>query len=126
MDSAHSSSFYYKRGMMEEARRARQRERPRTRVSERSLNSRLLDQVLEQYGRKCGVCGFDSDQRILQLDHVNGGGNQERRRIGTRGIRRRALERSNEYQLLCPNCNWTKRFDRAEQNPRKTSQECEQ
>jgi len=90
------------------------------RHQERSQNDQLRDQVLEQYGKKCGICGFDKDLRILQLDHINGGGNQERRAIGVRGIRRKALKNPELYQLLCPNCNWTKRFDLGEQNQLKS------
>src|SRR5437879_1880268 len=60
------------------------------RNQERSFNDQLLEQVLEQYGKKCAKCGFNSDLRILQLDHINGGGNQERRAIGVRGIRHNA------------------------------------
>lgn len=119
MSSARSSSWYYKRGMFVEARKARQVERPRIRENERSYTRQLLDNILDQYGRKCNSCGFSTDQRILQLDHINGGGNQERRQIGTLGIRRNALKNPTQYQLLCPNCNWTKRFDRQEQNQRK-------
>lgn len=120
MDSTRSSAFYYKRDMRVEAREARKRERPRIREDERTYNDSLREQVLEQYDRRCGVCGFDKDVRILQLDHINGGGNQERREIGTRGIRRKALEHPELYQLLCPNCNWTKRYDLDEQNQRKS------
>lgn len=105
----------------ERSRKYRERVgRPVVRAQERTQNTRLLEKVLDQHGRKCNICGFDKDQRILQLDHVNGGGNQERRQIGTRGIRRNALESPEQYQILCPNCNWTKRFDRLEQNPRKS------
>lgn len=118
MDSTHSSAFYYKRGMISEARDARKRERPMIRESERSQNDELRDKVLDQYDRKCATCGFNKDIRVLQLDHINGGGNQERRKIGTRGIRRNALKNPELYQLLCPTCNWTKRFDLDEQNQR--------
>jgi len=91
------------------------------REQERSQNDLLRDKVLDQYGRKCGICGFDTDQRILQIDHINGGGNQERRAIGVRGIRRKALSNPEVYQLLCPNCNWTKRYDLDEQNHKSDS-----
>src|SRR5258708_28059910 len=83
----------------------RKENRPKLREQERSQNDRLLEEVLQQYGKKCAKCGFNSDIRILQLDHINGGGNRERREIGTRGIRRKALKNPELYQLLCPNCN---------------------
>lgn len=123
-----STNYYNKRKHDPEFRKiraersARYREkvgRSVIRTQERTVNDRLLEQVLDQYGRKCAKCGFNSDLRILQLDHINGGGNQERRAIGVRGIRRKALNNPELYQLLCPNCNWTKRFDLNEQNQRK-------
>ena len=113
----HDPAFLKARAEQQQARRKRIG-RPAVREQERSDNDRLLEKVLDQYGRKCGRCGFDSDIRILQLDHINGGGNQERRKIGTRGIRRKALENPEQYQLLCPNCNWIKRYDLNEHNPR--------
>ena len=116
MDSARSSSWYYKRGLLVDARLARKRERPMVRINERSYNNQLRDAVLEQYGKQCASCGFDTDVRILQLDHINGGGNTERRQIGVRGIRKNALQHPEQYQLLCPNCNWTKRYDNNEHN----------
>lgn len=116
MSSTRSSAFYYKHGMIAEAREARKRERPQIRQSERSYNDDLREKIFDLYGRKCGICGFNEDLRILQLDHKNGGGNQERRQIGTRGIRRNALRNPEAYQLLCPNCNWTKRYNLDEQN----------
>lgn len=119
MSSTHSSAYYYKRGMKDEARQARKNERPMIRESERSQNDQLRDKVLDQYSRKCAICKFDKDIRVLQLDHINGGGNQERRKIGTRGIRRNALKNPELYQLLCPTCNWIKRFNLDEQNKRK-------
>lgn len=58
-----------------------------------------------------------SDHRILQFDHVAGGGNQNARKIncGTKRVRYyREIVQSKKsgegrYQLLCANCNWMKR-----------------
>lgn len=75
------------------------------------LNCRL--KVLEQYGNCCKRCGF-SDPRALELDHVNGGGHSERKRIGNMGVYRRALKVPGEYQLLCANCNRIKKAERNE------------
>jgi hypothetical protein len=84
------------------------------RTAFRKADEKLRNQVLDLYGRKCNHCSYDSDARILQLDHVNGGGTIERKRLGHRGIRRKALKNPELYQLLCPNCNWIKKFDRGE------------
>ena len=75
---------------------------------------KLRQRLLNYYGRVCCHCGF-SDERALQLDHVNGGGAEEQARIGTNGIYRKALKAPvGEYQLLCANCNWIKRCKKKE------------
>jgi hypothetical protein len=66
--------------------------------------------VIEQLGGICIKYGF-SDLRALQLDHKNGGGNQEALLLGRRGIYLRALKYKSEYQVLCANCNSIKNFD---------------
>lgn len=76
---------------------------------------RYRDEVLRLYGGVCHKCRF-ADTRALQLDHVNGGGCQERRRLGTATIYKDALRRAGDgtYQLLCANCNWIKRVEAGE------------
>ena len=76
---------------------------------------RYRDEVLRRYGARCQTCGF-SDVRALQLDHVRGGGCQERHRLGTATIYKDALKRVGDgtYQLLCANCNWIKRIEAGE------------
>ncbi len=66
--------------------------------------------ALAALGGKCAKCGC-TDARALQIDHINGGGSQEAKRIGSYGIYRRALtvEGRKDYQVLCANCNWIKR-----------------
>ncbi len=75
---------------------------------------RIKLSVKEKYGNKCAVCGCN-DIEILQLDHVNGGGNAERRElgkgrkgVGARKIYKKLYDEPNtlpEYRLLCSNCN---------------------
>lgn len=66
---------------------------------------------------------FLADPRCLQIDHVNGGGSEEKRQ--SRKSEKNNKSRSNwnyykniltklesgskDYQLLCANCNWIKR-----------------
>lgn len=72
--------------------------------------------VFERLGNKCCRCGF-SDTRALQIDHINGGGSTENKKIGSRGIYKRILSLDNpndKYQLLCANCNWIKRVEQNE------------
>lgn len=69
--------------------------------------------ALGALGWACVRCSF-SDPRTLQIDHRNGGGSRERAKIGQHGIYRRVLRHPEDYQLLCANCNWIKRYENGE------------
>jgi len=73
--------------------------------------------VLEFLGGQCVVCGF-SDTRALQIDHINGGGNKERRESPScfSYWKKIMSTPSGKYQLLCANCNWIKRASNEESN----------
>jgi len=73
---------------------------------------RLL--ALDMLGNKCANCGYDTDIRALQIDHINGGGRKEMIEIGTYGILRNVINEEPGYQLLCANCNQIKRFENDE------------
>lgn len=103
----------------ERVRRSRlKRGEKKNREYERNLNQRTRVAALMQLGCKCARCGIN-DMRVLQLDHVNGGGTQENKRIHARGVAIRALENPTDFQVLCANCNWIKRWERGENKPRK-------
>ncbi len=71
-------------------------------------------EMLERLGNKCARCGF-SDPRALQIDHVNGNGNDHYHLHGTLIFYRLVMENKNdEFQLLCANCNWIKRDENYE------------
>lgn len=66
--------------------------------------------AIQALGAKCRCCGED-EFVFLVVDHVNGGGSVEERKIGTYGIYRRVLTDPlavDHYQVLCHNCNWAK------------------
>lgn len=84
--------------------------------------------VIEALGGRCnctlkacwhgGQCSI-ADHRILQIDHVHGGGKREVVASVSSGVARRRYylrvaesSRNGEgkYQLLCANCNWMKRM----------------
>lgn len=76
--------------------------------------------ALEAFGNKCNKCGF-ADKRALQIDHVSGNGNKERKEtinVATfyRNVLKSFLDNENKYQLLCANCNWIKRYENNELN----------
>lgn len=78
----------------------------------------LRKKATDKLGGKCCHCGF-SDWRALQIDHVQGNGNKEKRSIGQWKMYKKILELEptelfKEYQLLCANCNWIKKFENHE------------
>jgi hypothetical protein len=80
----------------------------------------MRQDALDKYGNCCAKCGFD-DFRALQIDHVHGGGKREIGKLGIYAVLKKALEdTTGSYQLLCANCNWIKRYENNELNPRTT------
>lgn len=74
---------------------------------------RIRASALAIMGGECVHCGF-SDERALQIDHINGGGTRDLAKKGVGGsfhnvVIRSFLAGENKYQLLCANCNWIKR-----------------
>jgi len=86
---------------------------------EREKRFRLRLRVLEVLGNKCqckdpncwckGKCDI-TDIRLLQIDHINGGGTKENLHVTQRSYK--IIKNENNYreivQLLCANCNWLK------------------
>ena len=69
--------------------------------------------MIAKMGGKCIICGFD-DWRALQLDHIKGGGYKGK---ANQLVYREILDAKvipNDYQLLCANCNWIKRYENNE------------
>lgn len=83
----------------------------KTRITKQKRHKELRDSILDIYGRLCACCG-DSTYEFLTIDHVNGGGNQHRKRAGdTQKMYREILmsdTNRGEYQILCYNCNCAK------------------
>lgn len=81
--------------------------------------------ILELFGMKCCRCGYDSDVRALQLDHIHRARvpRNHTHRSGY-GLYREILKGNiskNDFQLLCANCNWIKKLDNKEHYPIVTS-----
>lgn len=94
----------------ERVRRSRQANIAERRKYERGYGADLRTTAMMLLGGKCETCGIN-DSRVLQIDHVNGGGTKENHKIKARGVARRVLAHPNDYQLLCANHNWIKRFE---------------
>lgn len=93
--------------------RANNLEKVRTCCRNYERRSRLS--ILMLLGGKCELCS-NNDSRVLQVDHVNGGGSKEIRNVatGSGAYLRRIFRNPENYQLLCANCNWIKRWERGE------------
>ncbi len=69
---------------------------------------RLKTEVFNAYGRRCKCCG-ENEEAFLQIDHINGGGRQHLKQIGTAfyaWLKRRNFPQG--FQTLCCNCNFAK------------------
>ena len=82
--------------------------------SRRIRASRIATLML--LGGKCERCGFN-DMRALQIDHVDGKGKEERRKlVASDPFYRHVMSEAHHggYQVLCANHNWIKRAEREE------------
>jgi len=64
-------------------------------------------------GGRCEICEIN-DMSVLELDHRNGGGRDERRRMSISKMFKRVLTHPTEYQLLCANCHARKHATKKE------------
>jgi hypothetical protein len=92
----------------------------RRRQTKNGINSKNIRvNIIRLLGNKCCVCGFE-DIRALQIDHINGGGNREIKKMGQLKMYWYIYEligsekENNEYQILCANCNWIKKSENKE------------
>jgi hypothetical protein len=115
---AYDHARYIKYGdYYRKANRARYLKNKKTILAKHKLyQDNARRQIVEYFGGKCIRCGYD-DIRALQIDHVNGGGNQHRinRKNKTIGYYKEIMEdKTNSYQLLCANCNQIKKVENGE------------
>lgn len=74
------------------------------RLWRKSTENRLRVDAMVYLGAECRVC-HNSDFRVLEIDHVNGGGSAERRTTNRCTMYRKILAGADGYQLLCANCH---------------------
>lgn len=65
--------------------------------------------------KKCDITDF----RVLQLDHINGGGRKEEKKTNKYGSAKYSMylkipNINNKLQILCSNCNWVKKHNNKE------------
>lgn len=66
--------------------------------------------VIALLGGRCRHCRI-TDHRVLNIDHIHGGGEKERKKILGRQLYLMILNGSlplSRFQILCANCNWIK------------------
>ncbi len=75
---------------------------------QRAARAKQKNRAFDKLGAVCARCGID-DRRVFQIDHVDGGGEQDRK-AGLRGKTgyTDVLNRPWRYQLLCANCHQIK------------------
>lgn|SRR5574340_69787 len=85
----------------------------------KSRHDSIRQRVLDLLGHKCARCGF-SDDRALQIDHINGNGRKDRGKCRSphKFYEKVLVVGSAEYQILCANCNTIKRHE-MDENPKK-------
>ena len=77
-------------------------------------HAKLREAVFHILGHTCRICG-QFDKRLLQFDHINGGGKKEQRlhRYVNNYLQyliANPEETKKRIQVLCANCNWLKRY----------------
>jgi len=85
-------------------------------ISKDNYRVRHRKMIIEKLGNVCVRCGY-SDERALQVDHINGGGRYERivKKINTnKALYDDICNTVDKYQLLCANCNVIKRIENKE------------
>ena len=84
-------------------------------IGQRKRRLRRRVGALLALGGKCVRCGFDSDYRALQLDHINSDGFKDNKKYWQLQQRIYAEiidgKHKDKYQILCANCNWIKRYE---------------
>lgn len=65
-------------------------------------------------GAMCVGCSV-TDFRVLQADHINGGGRRHYASFSSnKAYVRYVIDNPEEFQVLCANCNWIKRHEKGE------------
>lgn len=70
--------------------------------------AQLKSEMVAAYGGQCACCG-EKELAFLSLDHIGGGGYDDRKQVGSGGIYRRlrgAGWPKEGYRILCMNCQF--------------------
>jgi hypothetical protein len=86
-----------------------ERNKERKRQTGSAYSRKVKGEVLSNYGGQCACCG-ETRLEFLTIDHIDGGGNAERRRLRVSGgvafyLWLRKSGYPDGYRVLCWNCN---------------------
>ena len=86
----------------------------------REYRYRIKHTAFLALGGKCVECG-NTDMRVFQINHVNGGGSKEYRSRGVEPVYRDIIlkNRRTDVNLMCANCNLIYEYKRNGRNTRK-------
>ena len=82
----------------------------------RKRKREIKNSIFDILGHVCTLCDF-SDERALQIDHINDDGCFHRKSVYPYQYLQSILEDPDikqKYQILCANCNWIKEMERRE------------
>ena len=76
------------------------------RAKRNARHKEIRQKAFDGYGGKCSCCG-ENKFEFLAIDHVNGGGREERKKLSTRQIADKVINNGfpKDYRVLCHNCN---------------------
>lgn len=90
------------------------RNRERLSVVEKERRMEIRWRVLWHYsdGMLYCNCCYENTYEFLSIDHINGGGNQHRKSLGSKYIYSWLIQNNfpSGYQVLCHNCSMAKAF----------------
>jgi hypothetical protein len=94
---------------LEATRKWRQAHPEARRQHNKNYQDKVRQLILDAYGRQCRCCG-EAQEAILEIDHIDGTGEQHRAELGLEGhsfyvwLMLRDFPQDN-YQVLCGSCN---------------------
>lgn len=107
---------YVKEKNRERCKKYRNKNPQKLNQYQRNYIVKLKMKVFEKLGNKCVRCGI-TDIRVLQIDHVHGHGNKDRIGLNRSQFyyyRKVLADTEGNYQILCANCNWIKKYENKE------------
>lgn len=107
----------YRKSVRERARKVYRENPAKEHEKRRGYYKKNMVEIFSLLGNRCALCPI-SDRRLLQIDHINGGGHKHRKahKYAWRKITGDVLDSlkagRKEYRLLCANCNWLDGIER--------------